>query len=515
MDADDAVSRTREALRSSPENGALWRALGMAHELRQEFDQATLAYERALQLMPEDTAIAGDLGRLAHRLGMLPQAVQLLSAHLQARPDDRDAINTLACVLRDQHDYGAAIALLQDAITKAPDAAALWNTLGTVLSARGDGETARTFFLEALRLDPRHPGVRYNLACAELDLGEVDAALADCEQALAETAEPHERATIGFARATMLLCAGRLGEGWDAYEARFDPNLPDSPVFEIELPRLPEGPTSGRVLVVGEQGVGDEILFASLLPDLAVEGVEVAVAVDPRLVGLFARSFPGVSMVPHATQRDKGRRRRWVPDPPAADAWTPMASLARRYRRALDAFPDRRGYLHPAPECIAYWQGWLSAHRGLKIGLLWKGSSAAGARTLQYCPFAELEPVLKTPGVTFVNLQYGDSATEQAEAQAMGVSMLQPPGLDLRNDLDDLAALCAALDVVIGPANATTNLAGACGAEAWFLTAPAPWTHLGGPSPPWYSQARAFTARRHGEWAQAVGELAVALLERR
>ncbi|HEX4096453.1 MAG TPA: tetratricopeptide repeat protein, partial [Caulobacteraceae bacterium] len=313
MDADDAVSRTREALRSNPENGELWRALGMAHELRQEFDQATLAYERALQLMPDDAAIAGDLGRLAHRLGMLPQAVQLLSAHLQARPGDLDAINTLACVLRDQHDYDAAIALLRDAIAKAPEAAALWNTLGTVLSARGDGETARTFFLEALRLEPHHPGARYNLACAELELGEVEAALADCERALAEATSPSERATIGFARATMLLCAGRLGEGWDAYEARFDPDLPDSPIFEIELPRLAKGPAAGRILVVGEQGVGDEILFASLLPDLAAEGAQIAAAVDPRLVGLFERSFPGLGIVPHATRRDKGRRRRWVP----------------------------------------------------------------------------------------------------------------------------------------------------------------------------------------------------------
>jgi hypothetical protein len=313
----------------------------------------------------------------------------------------------------------------------------------------------------------------------------------------------------------MLLCAGRLGEGWDAYEARFDPDLPDSPIFEIEIPRLAEGPAAGRVLVVGEQGVGDEILFASLLPDLAAEGARIAIAVDLRLVGLFGRSFPGLGIVPHATQRDKGRRRRWVPDPPASDAWTPMASLARRYRRERTTFPDRRGYLHPAPERIAHWQGWLSARPGLKVGLLWKGSSAAGARTLQYCPFAVLEPVLKTPGVTFVNLQYGDSTAEQAEAQAMGVSMLPPPGLDLRNDLDDLAALCVALDVVIGPANATTNLAGACGAEAWFLTAPAPWTHLGTSGPPWYPQARAFTARRHGEWTEAVGELASALLERR
>lgn len=511
MDADAALAMAREALRSRPADGEVWRALGVAHELRQEFDQSVAAYERALQLLPDDASLAGDLGRLAHRLGMLSQAAQLLSVHLAARPDSLDSLNVLACVLRDQHDHVAAIALLQDAIRKAPADHRLWNTLGTVLAAQGDNATAVTFFEEALRLEPDHAGARYNLACAQLDLGDVLAALASCDLALGHTIEPAERATIRFARATMLLCAGRLGEGWDAYEARFDPDLPDAPIFEVDLPRLSGSPADGPLLVAAEQGVGDEILFAGVLPDLATEGADVTVAADPRLVRLFQRSFPSLRVIPHATRREQGRRRRRIPEAPASGAWEPMASLMRRYRRSLADFPADRGYLTPDPARVAHWREWLSAYPGRKVGLLWKGSNAAGARALQYCPFAELEPVLRTPGVVLVNLQYGDSAAEQAWAAAMGVTLLQPPGLDLREDLDDLAALCSALDLVIGPANATTNLAGACGTEVWFLAAPMSWTRLGTQAYPWYAGSRAFVARRHGDWAAAVGDLAFAL----
>jgi cytochrome c-type biogenesis protein CcmH/NrfG len=511
QDADAALAMTLEALRSRPGDGELWRALGMAHEMRQEFDQAVAAYERALQLMPEQAAIAGDLGRLAHRLGMPSQARQLLAAHLQAEPDSCDSINTLACVLRDQHDYAGAIGLLQQAIGRAPSKPRLWNTLGTVLSAQGDCATACTFFEEALRLDPGHPGARYNLACAELDLGDVDAALKDCELALGQASEPAERATIRFGRATMLLCAGRLGEGWDAYEARFDPDLPNAPIFETSLPRLSGSPAHGALMVMAEQGVGDEVMFSSLLPDLTAERPDATVAVEPRLVRLFQRSFPGMCFVPHTSQRIAGRRRRGTPEEPVSGAWEPMASLARRYRRTLADFPDRRGYLIPDPQRVEHWRGWLSGLAGRKVGLLWKGSNASGARMRQYCPFPAWSPVLRTPGISFVSLQYGDWAAEQAMAAAMGVQLSSPPGVDLREDLDEVAALSAALDLVIGPANATTNLAGACGKEVWFLATPMAWPQLGTGGHPWYPQARVFAAERYGDWGAVMAEMAAAL----
>jgi tetratricopeptide (TPR) repeat protein len=509
--AGDALAMAREALRSRPDDGELWRALGMAHEMSQAFDEAVAAYERALQLRPEDVTVAGDLGRLAHRLGMLTQAAQLLAAHLQAEPVHPGSINTLACVLRDQHRTAEAIELLKGAIGRSPSDQKLWNTLGTVLSAQGDAAAAETFFQEALRLDPAYSGARYNLACVQLDLGDVQAALESCELALDQAPDPVERAATRFARATMLLCAGRLGEGWDAYEARFDPDLPDGPIFEIDLPRWDGVSAHESLLVVAEQGVGDEILFASVLPDLLAEAAEVTLAVDPRLVPLFQRSFPGARVIPHATQRLKGRRRRRVPEAPSAGAWTPMASLTRRYRRNMSGFPDRRGYLTPDPARVIHWRAWFSTFPGRKAGLLWRGANAIGARALQYCPFGELELALKIPGISFVNLQYGDSTAEQALAAARGVELLQPAGLDLREDLGDLAALTAALDLVIGPSNATTNLAAACGTETWFLAAPMAWTQLGAGRYPWHPESRAFTARRHGDWAAVVGDLASAL----
>ena len=162
---------------------------------------------------------------------------------------------------------------------------------------------------------------------------------------------------MNLARSTMLLSAGRVTEGWDAYEARFDPNWIDVTHFYIDRPQwTPDSSLEGKhLLVMGEQGLGDEILFASIIPDL-IEAVgasgKVSLAVEHRLVPLFARSFPAAEVGMHGTLRvDHHTLRvpRFMDEAAMAtvDLWTPMASPLRRFRRSVADFPDRRGFLIP------------------------------------------------------------------------------------------------------------------------------------------------------------------------
>jgi ADP-heptose:LPS heptosyltransferase len=120
--------------------------------------------------------------------------------------------------------------------------------------------------------------------------------------------------------------------------------------------------------------------------------------------------------------------------------------------------------------------------------------------------------VLTAPGVTFVNLQYGDATVELAEAKArLGVDIRQPPGIDLKDELDEVAALACALDLVIGPANATTNIAAACGAPVWLVSTPGAWPKLGTERYPWYPSARVFSAPAYNDWAPVMFEVGEAL----
>jgi hypothetical protein len=133
-------------------------------------------------------------------------------------------------------------------------------------------------------------------------------------------------------------------------------------------------------------------------------------------------------------------------------------------------------------------------------------------RSRYFAPFDAWESILRTTGVRWVNLQYGDSAAEVSRAaSAFGAELWTPPGIDMKLHLDELTALCVALDLVIGPANATTNLAGAAGANLWLLSTPGAWPQLGTAVFPWYPQARVFTPTRTTQWPGLMDEVAGAL----
>lgn len=514
-----------KALEQDERCGYGWYLLAIAREKAGDFASSVKCYESALELLPDHGELANHMGRLAYRLGMKEVAEKLFLHFLARYPGHHEGANNYACAVRDQGRFEEAIEVLRPAILANPDHAMLWNTMGTVLAEQGEFDTALTFFGEALRLDPDFPKARYNRGNARLALGDAAGALEDCEAALPGAVAGSDRAMMLLARSTILMNLGRIAESWDGYEARLDPDFADVTGYSVtDVPRwTPDSQIAGkRLLVFGEQGLGDEVLFANLLSDvieaLGPEG-RMHLAVEPRLVELFQRSFPQAEVSAHGTYNYRGRTVRAAPalgDHPQVDLWTPMGSLLRRFRRELADFPDRPSFLKADPARIAHWREVLAtrAPKGPKIGLLWKSIKLDGARLRYYSPFEHWAPVLATPGCVFVNLQYGDCAAEIAEAvERLGVEIWQPPGIDLKMELDEVAALCSALDLVIGPANATSNIAAACGTPLWLISTPAAWPRLGTDRYPWYPQARVFLPPAFNQWPQVMAEVAAALGE--
>ena len=518
---DAALKLTGQVLEADPACGLAWHVVALCRERGGDLNGALSAYETALKLDPKDVDLANDLGRLAMQMGLYEVAEQLFRHFMAERPDAVDGPNNLACALRDQLRYGDALDVLRPAIVANPGSALLWNTLGATVAEQGGTDQSVVFFDEALRLDPAFAKARYNRANIRLSLGEAAGALEDCETALQSPAlSESERAMMNFARSTMLVASGRLGEGWDAYQARLEPRHTDVTHFAVDDPAwTPAAPLQGRsLLVFGEQGLGDEVLFANLIPDL-LEALgpdgRLTLAVERRLVPLFRRSFPQAEVGAHATYRVEHQSVRTAPfaRDRSFDLWAPMASMLRRFRREVADFPSRPAYLQANPAQTAYWREALGeTGEGLKVGLLWKSLKVSSQRARFYSPFAEWAPVLATAGVRFVNLQYGDCSAELAHARdGLGVDIWTPPGPDLKDDLDEVAALASALDLVVGPANATINLAAACGTPSWFVCPPGGWPMLGTGRYPWYPRARVFSPPGFDRWGPAMAELAQAL----
>jgi tetratricopeptide (TPR) repeat protein len=522
----DGAELALKALELDERCGVGWHILAICREKADDFTTSLRCYETALQLSPDEPEIANDLGRLAIRMGYHDLAEQLFLTYLDKVPGSIAGANNLACAQRDLLRYDEAQATISTAIHANPEAALLWNTLATIQAERGEVASSIQFFDEGLRLNPDFHTCRYNRGGAKLSLGDVDGALIDCEAALPGVVLESERAMLSLARSTMLLAKGDLERGWDAYEARFDPHYADVTHFMLDRPQwTPGADLNGKhLLVMGEQGLGDEVLFASLIPDL-IEAVgeagHVTMAVEQRLVPLFRRSFPTATVGEHGTLRvdhHTVRAPRFMDEAAVAkvDLWNPMASPLRQFRRAVIDFPLRQGFLTPDPARVAHWRATLAALGPQpKVGVIWKSLVKDSARHRFYSPFEQWAPVLKTPGSTFVNLQYGDASEDIAFAKAeYGIDVWTPPGIDLKNDLDDLTALCTALTLVIGPATATTNLAGAAGADLWLISTPGAWPKLGADHYPWYPQARVFNPPAFNDWGPVMTDIAAALAKK-
>lgn len=510
-----------KALHVDEKSGEAWHMLAIARDKCNDFPTALTCYETALRLMPENPGIANDLGRLAYKLGMTDMAEKFFRFFLNKCPGHVEAINNLATALREGNKLDEAIDLLKAAISENQTDPQLWNALGTVVNAKGDNETAAIFYQEALRFDPKHVHARYNLGNTRAVLGDFKGGLDDLLTALPMFTDPMNIHTCRLSIAFCYLVMGDYRNGWDWYEARTKDNTAENMTFLIPRPRWEKGSeVKGKHLFVSaEQGLGDEILFGSVLPDLEREigpDGSLTIGVEPRLVPLFQKGFPNATVTRHHTTKHNNMPVRLFPDITdwsAYDAWAIMGDFLSRYRPDEASFPKSNAFFKPDPERVAYWKAIASGvNRKPKIGILWKSLISHSRRDRYYSPWTQWADLLRTEGVQIVNLQYGDTAAELEEAKAMGIDIWTPPGIDLKMDLDDLSALTLAMDCIICPANATSNIAGAAGAKVWLISPEHSWNSLGTDYFPWYPTTRVFFSKSLTDWSPVMAEIKQALI---
>jgi len=524
-DSGAAARIALKAVEAAPDCAIAHHVCGLCFDRSGVLSRALHHYEAAWKLDPTDVNLYQNLGLVAWKLEMKEAAEKFFRILLRMQPGSLDGSINLAGVLRDQGQFDEAVEILRLAIYQNETAPSAWNALGTVLLEAGDPYQAITFYEEAIRLSPQFARGWHNLAYA-LDLtGQGGEALAAFDTALDHVRAPGDEAEMRHGQAQTLLGVGEIARGWEAYDIRTSAQYQKSTVFALQAPRWDgarEALRGKRVLLVGEQGIGDEILFLNAARDLQEaigEDGQLLIACTERLVPLIQRSFPKAHVGGHTTFSAEGRKFRavkWLEQHGGCDLWLPMGDLGKAFRAGLSDFPSQPGFLTVDKARRAKLAETLAAiGKGPKIGLVWKSLLMAGNRTKYFSAFDAWKPVLQTPGVHFVSLQYGDTDAERARAEdSFGATIHQIDGLDLKDDLDGVATLGAALDLSLGPMNASTNLAAAAGGEVWFTAYRGHWPLLGTDRLPWYANSRAFTPARFGDWDAMMTELAGALAAR-
>lgn len=503
-------------------NSKAYHVLGMALERMGHVHKALVTYERAFQLDPEDPELLINLGLIAWNLKQNDGAARMFSLYIDACPDSPLGYNNLGSILCDMGQPESAIETLRAAIFRMPSEPILWNALATVLAEEGRAEESLVFYNESVRLDPKFARLHHNLGYAYAHLGMLPESLAAYETALAHVADPSEKLETEHSRAICLIGMGRLEEGFAEFEKR------NSPRFRAYVNHLIKAPmwkgedlTAKRIAVVGEQGLGDEFMFANILPDLQrVVGADgkLQIAVDARLVTLFQRSYPDadVGAYDDRTLLDPDGNKplrfvKFITDVREPDYWVPMASALQYLRKDVAAFPHQAFVVPDAARTAKFREALAAKGLGPYVGLCWRSMMLAAKRAKYYSALSMWEPILKIPGVTFVNLQYGDSAEDIARAKAMFGIDIHVMDVDLKDDLDGAAALSAALDLVISAPTAAAANAGAVGTEVWFLTAGRTWPQLGTGGYPWYRKTTVYSPEKFGDWQALMPRVADAL----
>jgi hypothetical protein len=376
--------------------------------------------------------------------------------------------------------------------------------LGATACHRQDFSAAERWF----KLAERKGGALAltHLAEAQAYLGKIADALANARQAYAISPEIPQ---IADQLALCLLANGQPGEAWDLLGNRLKRWRLNS---RAEIPALPQWdgtPLNGkRLLIWREEGIGDEIRYWSCLAELFRQCPEgVVVECSPRLLGLLQRAFPAQAFRPEIQGKT---------DVTGFDLQLPGGSLPRFFRRKIEDFPNPSAYLKAKPERVEIWRKKLAElGPGPKIGISWRSQNHFWRKMPFHSSLAEWGAIFALPGLNFINLQWEDFSAEIEEAEKrLARPIHRFADLDLKNDIEEVAALLTALDGVVSGRNTVNWLAGALGKESLVFAAHPNEMMLEASRDPWFPTTRIFY-RSHGEdWHQAMSQIAKALTEK-
>jgi len=488
-----AIVAYNKALAIKPDYASGYYNLGVVLTEQGKLEEAVETYKKALVINPAYVDAYYNLGAALKDQGKLEQAIEAYSEALAIKPDDADILNNMGVTLKGQGELEKAIETFKMALNIKPDYAAAYNNLGVALKEQGKLEEAVEIYKKALLIKPDFADAYTNMGNALKDQGKLEHAIKTLNKAIAinpDDAEAHHY--LSFA----LLNTGRLKEGLDESEWRWKVKSDVSGERRFLQPSW-DGKVSlenKSILVWCEQGIGDIIRCASLLPLISSQAQHCILECPKKLIPLFSQSFPNVEVRPENRSLDLKRD--------DFDFQLPTGSLHKHFLAEVTSNTKPSAYLVPDPIRVNFWKSRLSSlGSGPYVGISWKSSLMQGERLKFYAPVSDWGPLLKLENTTFINLQYADAENDLIQIRdEYGVTVHNFDDLDQYNNLADVAALCAALDCVVSISNAVPTISAGVGTPTKYaVPAIYDWNNIiGNPVGP---TVDIFKRNRHSPWS--------------
>ena len=406
-----------------------------------------------------------------HRAGRLFEAEEIYRRILAVKPDYPYALCLLGTIALAAGEYDQAVDLISHSIAVKPDYADAHSNLGAVFLKLLRHQEALTHFEKAIAVDPEYVDALNNRGVCLRWLGRPEEAIDSYRRAVKiqpNHGDAHHN--LGYT----LLATGQEKEGLDEVEWRWQ-----APSFTFTMRDFAEpmwdGATDlkGKTLLLWpEQGPGDMIIWASRLEEIVSRAGRCIIQVYPKLLPLFARSFPDAVLRADHGPQDIGHEDAGTEN---FDFHLPMGSLFRSLQ-PTPALPVN-AYLTPDPERVDFWKQRLAGlGPGPYVGISWTSGVVSPERAPNYTRMDDWAPLFRQPA-QFINMQFGDCRDDLDYArETFGIDVHSFDDLDIFDDLDNLAALAKALDLVISVSTLAAPLAAGVGTRTWLAAwRQSPW----------------------------------------
>jgi tetratricopeptide (TPR) repeat protein len=510
---EDAVARFRQAIGLRPDYAEAHDNLGEALLRLGKGQEAAACFRRAIALEPDNADYHADLGNALFEQQLWDGAIAQYEQALRLKPDYPEALNSLASALLERGSPDDAVKPARQAIALRPDYAEAHDNLANALLRVGSAEEADACFRRAILLQPNEADRRFRYGNALTLQYRWDEAMAQYERAL-ELNPACADAQWGLAGVRLFRM--EFKQAWPGYERRLETteyrrkNFRSDAASLVLYERLARwrGPGEagvGEVAIWAEQGIGDQVLFSTLIPELIAAGTPFVYEVDRRLLRSYERAFPRGRFVPQEEPpRNELQEASRVLSVGSLPQWfrCSRADFARQPAKLLSALPERIGH---------YRERLAALRPGLKVALSWRSTRKDWWVQKKTAPLADFAPLLVLAGVNILDVQYGDTAAERgAVEQALGVRLLRFEEVDYYNDLEELLAILEACDLLITTSNATAHFAGVLGKRTWLLyLAEQPpfhyWAHDGSHRCLWYPSVEIVTGSQLTDWNALAG----------
>lgn len=475
---DDSEQALKEAIAVNPNFGAAHHQLGKIFRDKQKYREALETFLLAARHGEFNSELRGDLAQTFVDIGDLNSAEHILSEGLEAAPDDPTLLAMFGSLRCSQGSQEEAVAFAQKALAIDPGCVGALVVMGGAYRELSLHDEALECLEKAVALEPGSAIAQANLGTVLWNLGIAERAEACTREALKLCPD------LNMARANLALLQlahGDTEHGWQNFEYSIFAGS-RRPGFMVTVPPwrgLGDDLTGKRLLVRGEQGLGDEIMFGSILPEVIAMAKEVVIDVTPKLVPLFTRSFPtAIVMAPLDLAKEEALLR-------SCDRQIMIGSLPWRLRPDFASYPNPHRFLAVDEDRRAGFAARLAGLDGeVKIAIAWRSQLMSTERAKFYMTLEELVPILSLPNTCFVSVQYDRDSqsirTEVAEAEArFGVKIHILDDLDTLDDLEGVAALIDATDLVISAPSAVARIGGGLGKPTFEATPALVEQHLG------------------------------------